>query len=137
MGKYAFIDRIFGTDDEEETAANDAFDGEDDALDGEDDAFDEEDDDSGYDADNESDDDDDVPDEDEAALARLDKEFRKQRTRIRAMTDLSELRALRGEHADALTERLGPMTRLRTQDLIEEIDIRVTDIRASRGPRGS
>ena len=130
MGKYAFIDRIFGTDDEEETAANDAFDGEDDA-------FDEEDDDSGYDADNESDDDDDVPDEDEAALARLDKEFRKQRTRIRAMTDLSELRALRGEHADALTERLGPMTRLRTQDLIEEIDIRVTDIRASRGPRGS
>ena len=123
MGKYAFIDRIFRTDDEEEPAANDAFD--------------EEDDDSGYDADNESDDDDDVPDEDEAALARLDKEFRKLRTRIRSMTDLCELRTLRGEHADALTERLGPMTRLRTQDLIEEIDIRVTDIRASRGPRSS
>ena len=124
MGKYAFIDRIFGTDDEEESAANESFD--------------EEDDESENDADNDSDDDDDdVPDEDEAALARLDKEFRKQRTRIRAMTDLSELRALRGEHADALTERLGPMTRLRTQDLIEEIDIRVTDIRASRGPRGS
>ena len=133
MGKYAFIDRIFGTDDEEESAANDSFDEEDDA-------FDEEDDESENNADNDSDDDDDdndVPDEDEAALARLDKEFRKQRTRIRAMTDLSELRALRGEHADALTERLGPMTRLRTQDLIEEIDIRVTDIRASRGPRGS
>lgn len=130
MGKYAFIDRIFGTDDEEETAANDAFD--------EDDAFDEEDDESEDDADSDSeDDDDDLADEDEDALARLDKEFRKQRTRIRAMTDLSELRALRGEHADALTERLGPMTRLRTQDLIEEIDIRVTDIRASRGPRGS
>jgi hypothetical protein len=124
MGKYAFIDRILGTDDEEETAANDAFD--------------EEGDDSKDDADDDSDDDDDdLPDEDEAALARLDKEFRKQRTRIRSMTDLSDLRALRGEHADALTERLGPMTRLRTQDLIEEIDIRVTDIRASRGPRGS
>ena len=134
MGKYAFIDRIFGTDDEEETAANEAFDEDRAAFDEDDDAFDEEDDDSEDDADN---DDDDVPDEDEAALARLDKEFRKQRTRIRAMTDLSELRALRGEHADALTERLGPMTRLRTQDLIEEIDIRVTDIRASRGPRGS
>ena len=131
MGKYAFIDRIFGTDEEEESAANEAFDEEDDALD-------EEDDESENDVDNDSDDDDDdVPDEDEAALARLDREFRKQRTRIRAMTDLSELRALRGEHADALTERLGPMTRLRTQDLIEEIDIRVTDIRASRGPRGS
>ena len=130
MGKYAFIDRIFGTDDEEETAANEVFDKEDDA-------FDEEDDESEDDADNDSDDDDDPPEGDEAALARLDKEFRKQRTRIRAMTNLSELRALRGEHADALTERLGPMTRLRTQDLIEEIDIRVTDIRASRGPRAS
>jgi hypothetical protein len=128
MGKYAFIDRIFGTDDEEETAANDAFDDEDDA-------FDEEDEESDDDSDDH--DDDDPPVEDEAALARLDKDFRKQRTRIRAMSDLSELRSLRGEHAEALTERLGPMTRLRTQDLIEEIDIRVTDIRASRGPRGS
>ncbi len=127
MGKYAFIDRMFGTDDEEETAANDAFDEEDGA-------FDEE---EGGSDDDSDDPDDGPPVEDEAALTRLDKEFRKQRTRIRAMTDLSELRTLRGEHAEALTERLGPMTRLRTQDLIEEIDIRVTDIRASRGPRGS
>ena len=132
MGKYAFIDRMFGTDDEEETAANDAFDEEDNA-------FDEEEEESDADSDDaDSDDpDDDPPVEDEVGLARLDKEFRKQRARIRAMTDLSELRTLRGEHAEALTERLGPMTRLRTQDLIEEIDIRVTDIRASRGPRGS
>lgn len=129
MGKYAFIDRIFGTDDEEETAANDAFDEEDDESD------DESDDDEGED--DEDDEDDELPEEDDAALASLDKEFRKQRTRIRAMTDLSELRTLRGVHADALTERIGPMARLRTQDLIEEIDIRVTDIRASRGPRGS
>ncbi len=120
MGKYAFIDRIFGTDDEEETAANDAFDEEDESDD-----------------EPEDDEDDVLPEEDEAALARLDKEFRKQRTRIRSMTDLSELRTLRGVHADALNERMGPMARLRTQDLIEEIDIRVTDIRASRGPRGS
>ncbi len=127
MGKYAFSDRMFGTDDEEETAANDAFDEEDGA-------FDEE---EGGSDDDSDDPDDGPPVEDEAALTRLDKEFRKQRTRIRAMTDLSELRTLRGEHAEALTERLGPMTRLRTQDLIEEIDIRVTDIRASRGPRGS
>ena len=125
MGKYAFIDRIFRTDDEEEPAANDAFDEEDQESD------DSDDDDEG------GDDDDELPEEDEAALARLDKEFRKQRTRIRSMTDLSELRTLRGVHADALNERMGPMARLRTQDLIEEIDIRVTDIRASRGPRGS
>ena len=126
MGKYAFIDRIFRTDDEEEPAANDAFDEED-----------HESDDSDDDDEGEDDDDDELPEEDEAALARLDKEFRKQRTRVRSMTDLSELRTLRGVHADALNERMGPMARLRTQDLIEEIDIRVTDIRASRGPRGS
>lgn len=127
MGKYAFIDRMFGTDDEEETAANDAFDEEDGAFNEEEEG-----------SDDDSDDPEDGPPvEEEAALTRLDKEFRKQRTRIRAMTDLSELRTLRGEHAEALTERLGLMTRLRTQDLIEEIDIRVTDIRASRGPRGS
>ena len=126
MGKYAFIDRIFRTDDEEEPAANDAFDEED-----------HESDDSDDDDEGEDDDDDELPEEDEAALARLDKEFRKQRTRVRSMTDLSELRTLRGVHADALNERMGPMARLRTQDLIEEIDIRVTDIRASRGPRSS
>ncbi len=131
MGKYAFIDRIFGTDDEEETAANDAFDEDDDESDddSDDDGEDEDEDEDEYG--------DELPEEDEAALARLDKEFRKQRTRIRSMTDLSELRTLRGVHADALNERMGPMARLRTQDLIEEIDIRVTDIRASRGPRGS
>ncbi len=127
MGKYAFIDRIFGTDHEDEAAANDAFD-EDDY---------ESDDDDSEDYDEGEEDDDEPPEEDEAAVARLDKEFRKQRTRIRSMTDLSELRTLRGVHADALNDRMGPMARLRTQDLIEEIDIRVTDIRASRGPRGS
>ena len=129
MGKYAFIDRIFGTDDEEETEANGAFDEEDEDDESED-ATDE---DEGDDDDT----DDDLPAEDDAALARLDKEFRKLRARVRALSDLAELRSMRRDHTEALAERLAPTVRLRTQDIIEEIDNRVTDIRASRSARGS
>ncbi len=125
MGKYAFIDRIFGdTDDEEETGANDAFD--------------EEDDDEGE-SDNESDeeDDDQPADEDDAALAQLDKDFRRLRARVRGSSDLSELRSIRADQSAAMAGPQTPTFRLRTRDIIEEIDVRVTDVRASRGPRGS
>ena len=126
MSKYTFIDNIFGTDDEEEeqTAANSAF---------ADDEFEENDDDD----DDEEEDDDELPQEDAASLAALDKAFRKVRARIRASTDLSELRSMRAEQSAELAGPLSPTVRLRTQDLIEEIDIRVTDLRASRGPRGT
>jgi len=111
MGKYAFIDNIFGTDDEEETGANDAFDEEED-----------EDDESAEESDEE--DDDQPADEDDATLAQLDK-------------DLSELRSIRADQSAALAGPQTPTFRLRTMDIIEEIDARVTDVRASRGPRGS
>lgn len=123
MGKYAFIDRIFGTDDEDETEANDDLDDDDESEDASD-AGDE-------------DDDDEPPGEDSETLALLDKEFRKLRTRVRSLTDLSELRTIRGHQTEALAGRLTPTVRLRTLDIIEEIDARVTDIRTSRGPRGS
>lgn len=90
MGKYAFIDNIFGTDDEEETEANDAFDEEEE----DDDA------DSGEEPDDE-DDGDDVPAEDDAALARLATAYRKLRARVRALTDLSELRTIRGHQTES------------------------------------
>ena len=124
MGKYAFIDNIFGTDDEEETDANDAFDEEDD---------DEE------ESDNESDeeDDDHPADEDDATLAQLDKDFRRLRARVRGSSDLSELRSIRADQSAAMAGPQTPTFRLRTRDIIEEIDVRVTDVRASRGPRGS
>lgn len=124
MGKYAFIDNIFGTDDEEETEANDAFDEEDD---------DEE------ESDNESDeeDDDQPADEDDATLAQLDKDFRRLRARVRGSSDLSELRSIRADQSAAMAGPQTPTFRLRTRDIIEEIDVRVTDVRASRGPRGS
>jgi TATA-binding protein-associated factor Taf7 len=122
MGKYAFIDNFFGTDDEEETGANDAFDeeGEDDDDESEDDSDDD-------------DEDDDQPAEDDAMLARLDKAYRALRAQIRAVSDLSELRTMRSEHAAALAGRQSPTLRLRTLDIIEAIDTRVTDLRASRG----
>ena len=126
MGKYAFIDNIFGTDEEEETGANNEFDEEEDE---------EDDDESAEEADDDADDD--LPVDDAASLAQLDKEFRKLRARVRALADLSELRTIRGHQTEALAGRLTPTARLRTEDIIEEIDARVTDIRASRGPRGS
>ena len=124
MGKYAFIDNIFGTDEDEETEANDAFDEEDD---------DEE------ESDNESDeeDDDQPAAEDDATLAQLDKDFRRLRARVRGSSDLSELRSIRADQSAAMAGPQTPTFRLRTRDIIEEIDVRVTDVRASRGPRGS
>ncbi|MFZ5477326.1 MAG: hypothetical protein ACOZNI_11185 [Myxococcota bacterium] len=128
MGKYAFIDNIFGTDEEEETEANDAFDEEDDDAEASED-------DSDVDGSDAADAE--LPEEDEASLARLDKEFRKLRARVRGLTNVSELREIRGHQTESLAGRLTPTVRLRTQDIVEEIDTRVTDLRASRGPRGS
>ena len=126
MGKYAFIDGIFGTDEDEDIQANDAFDEEDDNQEeSEDDSDEEEGDDE--------DEDDDPPAEDDAMLARLDKAYRALRARVRAVSDLSELRTMRSEHTAALAGRQSPTLRLRTLDIIEAIDDRVTNLRASRG----
>ena len=125
MGKYAFIDNIFGTDDEEETAANDVFD---------EDEGDEEDEEADDESEADSDDD---SEEDDATLAQLDRDFRKLRARIRGLSDLSELREIRGHQTAALAGYQTPTFRLRTLDIVEEIDARVTDLRASRGPRNS
>lgn len=131
MGKYAFIDNIFGTDNEEETGANDAFDEE------EEDDEDEDDDDQAAQDEGEGEGDNELPEEDDAMLARLDKEFRKLRARVRALTDLSELRDIRGQEQAALAGPLTPTVRLRTIDIVEAIDEQVTNLRARRGPRNS
>ncbi len=125
MGKYAFIDNILGTDDEAEN--------DDEGITAEDsDDDDEEDDASDDEADDESEEEDDRPVEDDAMLRRLDKEFRRLRDRIRASTDPSELRTIRNEHTASLAERQTPTVRLRTLDVIEAVDDRVTDLRARR-----
>ena len=130
MSKYAFIDNIFGPDESEENEANDAFDEDDEVQEESDDESEESDEDDGSDEDE-------LPEEDDAMLARLDKEYRKLRARVRGLTDLSALRAIRLEQAAALAGRLTPTVRLRTLDIIEAIDDQVTSLRASRGPRGS
>ena len=80
----------------------------------------------------EQDEDDELPVEDAASLARLDKAFRELRARVRASSDLSQLRAWRAEQVAELAGRLTPTVRLRTLDIIEAIDDRVTDLRALR-----
>lgn len=62
---------------------------------------------------------DDPPAEDDDILARLDKAYRAVRARVRAGSDLSELRRMRSEHAAALAGRQSPTLRLRTLDIID------------------
>ena len=85
----------------------------------------------------EAEDDDELPVEDAASLARLDKAFRALRARVRACSDLSQLREWRAEQVAELGGRLTPTVRLRTLDLIEAIDDRVTDLRAVRAGQRS
>lgn len=87
--------------------------------------------------DDEAEEDDELPAEDAASLARLDKAFRALRTRVRACSDLSQLRAWRAEQVAELGGRLTPTVRLRTLDIIEAIDDRVTDLRAVRAGQRS
>lgn len=82
-------------------------------------------------------DDDQSADEDDATLAQLDKDFRRDRARVRGSSNLSELRSIRADQSAALAGYQTPTFRLRTRDINEEIDARVTDLRASRDPRGS
>jgi hypothetical protein len=135
MGKFGFIDRFFGdTPDDEELAANNlSFD--EDADDDRDE--DDEEEEGGDDDEDEAAEDEDGASaaEDEAALKRLDGAFRALRAKVRASSDLVELRTLRAEHLDSLSGTLSPTLRLRTQDLIEEIDERVTELRARRARR--
>ena len=126
MGKYTFIDNIFGTDDEEQTNEVGVT-----AVDSDEDDEDEDDEDD--EDDGNGDEEDDLPVEDDAMLQRLDKVFRRLRDRVRASTDPSELRTIRNEHTASLAERQTPTVRLRTLDIIEAVDERVTDLRARRG----
>lgn len=122
MFRYHLFDHLDEDDDteDEDTDLDEESDGDDDAA-----------------AESDDDDDDDdesLPEEDDAFLARLDKAFRATRARIRASTDLAELRTLRANHAASLSERMTPTTRVRTQDIVELVDERVTDLRAGRRP---
>lgn len=134
MGKFGFIDRFFGdTPGDEESAANTLhFDDENEDEEEDDEAEDEE---GGEDEEAAEDDEGASAEEDEAALGRLDVAFRALRAKVRASSDLVELRTMRAQYLESLGERLSPTVRLRTRDLLEEIDERVTELRARRARR--
>lgn len=134
MGKFGFIDRFFGdTPGDEESAANTLhFDDENGDEEEDDEAEDEE---GGEDEEAAEDDEGASAEEDEAALGRLDVAFRALRAKVRASSDLVELRTMRAQYLESLGGRLSPTVRLRTRDLLEEIDERVTELRARRARR--
>lgn len=134
MGKFGFIDRFFGdTPGDEESAANTLhFDDENGDEEEDDEAEDEE---GGEDEEAAEDDEGASAEEDEVALGRLDVAFRALRAKVRASSDLVELRTMRAQYLESLGERLSPTVRLRTRDLLEEIDERVTELRARRARR--
>ena len=80
-------------------------------------------------------DEDDDPGTEETAegLAALERAFHRLRAQVRASSDVVALRAMRAEYLDSLSSPMSPTTRLRTQDVIDLIDERVTDLRAARG----
>lgn len=87
------------------------------------------------DDDEEEGDEDDDPGTEETAegLAALERAFHRLRAQVRASSDVVALRAMRAEYLESLSSPMSPTTRLRTQDVIDLIDERVTDLRAARG----
>lgn len=133
MGKFGFIDRFFGdTPGDDESAANTLHFEDENGEEDDDEAEDEE---GGEDEEAAEDDEGASAEEDEAALGRLDVAFRALRAKVRASSDLVELRTMRAQYLESLGERLSPTVRLRTRDLLEEIDERVTELRARRARR--
>lgn len=71
--------------------------------------------------------------DEEELLARIERAFRTERARIRACEDLHELRAMRADHQSLVTNRnAAPAARIRSRDLVELVDDRVTDLKAKR-----
>ena len=139
MGKFGFIDRFFGdTPGDDESAANTLHFEDENGEEDDDEAEDEEggeDEEAAEDEEATEDDEGASAEEDEAALGRLDVAFRALRAKVRASSDLVELRTMRAQYLESLGERLSPTVRLRTRDLLEEIDERVTELRARRARR--
>ena len=78
----------------------------------------------------------DGPDEAEL-LVRLERAFRTERAGIRETSDVQALRRLRGEYEALLRqEGLRGAVAMRANDLLELIDERITDLRATQRAKG-
>lgn len=72
-------------------------------------------------------------DEDEDLYARVDRAYRDERAKVRASEDIAELREMRETYQEQLMEgKLPGITGVRANDLIEQIDDRITDLKARR-----
>jgi hypothetical protein len=91
------------------------------------------DDDLEYDEEFEYDEDEEDEEDDEEQILRVEQAFRRERARIRASKDIPELREMRTVYQTSIAEdELCQAARIRSHDLIELIDDRITDIKASR-----
>ena len=69
----------------------------------------------------------------EELLARVERAFRADRARIRACSDVGELRAMQDDFRASLADgTLYGIAALRGNDLLELIDERITDLKAAR-----
>lgn len=69
--------------------------------------------------------------DDEELFARIEQAFRTDRARIRACEDLQQLRAMRAENqAIASNPNANQAVRIRSRDLVELVDDRITDVKA-------
>lgn len=71
--------------------------------------------------------------DDAELLARVERAYRSERSRIRACTDVEELRSMRNSYRQQLTSRtLVGVAAIRGNDLLEIIDDRITDLKAQQ-----
>jgi hypothetical protein len=95
--------------------------------------YDEDEDECDEDDDDEEEDEDDDDDGGEAEVGRIEEAYRIERARVRRSEDIHELSTMRSEYNQTLTRRdISQAARIRIRDLIEQIDDRVTTIKAKR-----
>jgi len=75
----------------------------------------------------------DAGDEDEDLFARVDRAYRDERAKVRTSEDIAELQEMRETYHEQLMEgKLPGIAGVRANDLIEQIDDRITDLRSRR-----
>jgi len=72
-------------------------------------------------------------DDEEEQIMLIEQAFRRERAHIRAAEDLHELRSMRTVYQESIAEgQLNQAGRIRSNDLIELIDDKITDVKARR-----
>ena len=127
---------IYEEQDDDEVTDDEAVEDLDDDDEDSDDDWDEDDsEEEEWDGDEDQEDEEEVQDddEDEDLYARVDRAHRDERAKVRTSEDIAELREMRETYQEQLMEgKLPGITGVRANDLIEQIDDRITDLKARR-----